>query len=256
MTRDLTQMPDAGGWGFPKGISRPELEALRWVVRMNSGEAGLAEQAEFAQWCARAPENRPALASACRLWLATGPALRAVGRAPARASSHWPLLALAASLLLLVSLGYRALIERPAAPVGGIAQLADAGGYCRLLLGEGNAAFDVTPDPGRPAGGAVGETRVRVMDAAFSLKPYAAGVLVTVTGGRVGYQDRKGLHVVAAGQQMRCSAEHPVAADSALRKAHYSPRRGIQTLLSQFARAWSGSAMQRLLRQMALPHSI
>lgn len=254
MTRDLTQMPDAGGWGFPQGISRAELEAMRWVVRLNSGEASLAEQAEFAEWCARAPENRAALASASRLWLATGPALRAVGRAPAR-PSHWPLLALAASLLLLVFLGYGAFSPRGAE--GGVAQLADAGGYCRLLLGEGRAAFDVTPDPSRPAGADAGETRVRVMDAAFSMRPSAAGVLVTVTGGRVGYQDGKGLHLVAAGQQMRCNASRPVAATAApRRKAHHSLRHGIQTLLTKFAGTWAGSAMQRMLRHMVLPHSL
>jgi ferric-dicitrate binding protein FerR (iron transport regulator) len=208
-----------------EGVSRAELEALRWVVRMTSGEAGAAEQAALADWCARAPENRPALASACRLWAATGPALRAVRKSQSR--PQWRTLALAASLLLLVSLGYRLLGGRePAAPA--VAQLADAGGYCRLLLGEGDASFDVTPDPG---GGAIDETRVRVLGAAFSLRPYAAGVLVTVTGGNVEYKDGKGLHVIAAGQQLRCNAARRTAA-AAPRPLYGLPGRGARALLA------------------------
>jgi len=251
MTRDLTHMPDAGDGGFPKGNSRPELEALRWVVRMNSGEASLAEQAKFAEWCARAPENRPALTSAYRLWLATGPALRAVGRAPAR--SHWPMLALAASLLLLVSFGTRLVLDRgPAAPAGAVAQLADAGGYCRLLLGDGAASFDVTPDPTRGAAGGIGETRVRVPGSAFSLRPYAAGVLVTVTDGRVQYKDGQGVHIVPAGQQMRCNAARARIADTAAAgRAHEVAGRSIRSLLAALANAYSEGRVRQLLRHPA-----
>ncbi|HZR35495.1 MAG TPA: DUF4880 domain-containing protein [Nevskia sp.] len=249
MTQNLTHMPDAGGWGFPKGISRPELEAMRWVVRMNSGEASPADQAEFAEWWARAPENRTALASAYRLWLATGPALRAAGKAPAR-SSHRPLLALAAALLLLVFLGYGSFGRHEAS--GGVAQLADAGGYCRLLLGGEGDAFDVTPDPGQRVGADAGETRVRMLDAAFSLKPYAAGVLVTVTGGRVAYQDGQGLHLIAAGQQMRCNAAHPAAAGTARRDAHHPREDGIGTLLARLSEAWTWSPTRRELRRLVL----
>jgi len=241
MTRDLTQKRDAWGAEMPDGVSRSELEALRWVVRMNSGEAGEAEQAALADWCARAAENRSALASACRLWLASGPALRAVRRAPAR--RQWPLLALAASLLLLVSLGYRALTLRE--PAGAVTQLADAGGYCRLLLGDGDASFDVTPDPAR-AGANAGETHVRVTGAAFSLKPYAAGVLVTVTDGRVEYKDGGGLHLIPAGRPMRCNAVPATAEATAPGKAYDVPARGLQALLAALAEVRADGPARRL----------
>lgn len=245
MRRDLTDNLDADEAAIPEGISRPEYEAMQWVVRMNAGDVGLAEQTEFGQWCERSAENRAALAAAYQLWLDTGPALRAAAPRRAAARRLWPALALAASLLVLVTLGARTLLDRHQ-PAGAITELADAGGYCRLLLGDGAASFDVTPNP-ELKGADAEETQVRIMDAAFSLKPYARGVLVTVTGGQVQYNDGKDVRVFSAGQRLSCNAGQPAVA-----QRNRTPGRAadaVAELLRGAAAALSESAPL-----LALPH--
>ena len=79
-----------------------------------------------------------------------------------------------------------------------------SGGHCRLTLGGGSDYFDVTPSPGRMALADAGDTQVQVPGTAFSLRPETAGVLVTITGGRVEVNDGRAARVLTTGQQLRC----------------------------------------------------
>lgn len=224
MTRESSGQSSPENAGLPEAVSRVEHEAIQWVVRMTSGEATAAERAAFRAWRAQTPEHEAALAAARRLWLGVGDALPARAKPPAPA--HWRLLALAASLLVVAVLGYRTFglwgdeAAGAADPRGGVAAsetspapaedvpvvAGDAAGGCRLVLGSGEASFDVMPNPDGPLGRSAGETQVHVSDTAFSLRPEAAGVLVTVTVGRVEVNDRGAERVLGVGQQLRCRA--------------------------------------------------
>jgi len=208
----------------PEAVPRAEREAIQWLVRMTSGEATPDERAAFAQWRSFSAEHEAALALARKLWFGLGRALPARSKAAPR--RHWPLLALAASLLAVMGLSYQSLFRAgPGAAVagpgsvalngaarveaaGGMAvEVGDAQGRCRLMLGRDEAYFDVTPNPERPVAGEAGETQVRMLDTVFSVRPEASGVLVTVTGGRVEVNDGKVARVFTAGQQLRCRAD-------------------------------------------------
>lgn len=204
MTHDPSDQADAGA-------SQAEREAIHWLVRLTSGDAGAAERAAFAQWRAAAAEHEAALKMARRLWLGLGQALPR--RRPRRAPPQWPLLALAASLLVIIGLGWQVVRLQgqrgAAAPVALAAaplEVNVAAGRCRLVLGDGEAYFDVTPNPDRPVAGPAEETQVRMYDTAFSVRPETAGVLVTVTGGRIGVSVGNAEQVLTAGQQLRCRA--------------------------------------------------
>jgi transmembrane sensor len=214
--------------GQPEALPRAEREAIQWVVRMTSGEAGEADRAALAQWRQADPDNEAALAMARRLWFDVGQALpaRAVAaRARPALRRQWQPLALAASMLAAVALGYLAVHvwRGDLAGRGMVAVDVDgAEGRCRLMLGSGEAAFDLTPDlssdqssgPARPAG-AARETVVRMLGTAFSIRPEAAGVLVTVTGGRVQVKVGNVAREFTVGQQLRCRAGRQPSAGQA-----------------------------------------
>jgi transmembrane sensor len=221
----MTQQPsDPSGLddaGPANGVSRTEREAIEWVVRMTSGEVTDEDRAAFAAWRSRGAAQEAALAAARKLWIGLGPALPARAKVPARPQR--PLLALAASLLVVAGLGVQALHSwREDGRRGSVAlgdadhsasgsrmavEAGDAEGRCRLVLGRGEASFDVTPNPNQLAAGDAGETQVRVLDTAFSLKPEAADVLVTITGGRVEVNDGRVARILTAGEQLRCRAD-------------------------------------------------
>ncbi len=221
MKQNASGQSTAGNTDEAEAAARAGLEAIQWVVRMTSGEATEADQAAFAQWRSRSPAHEAELELAYKLWLGTGPAFSA--RTKARARRRRSVLALAASVLAVV-LGYQAFQtwrgdeagRRSDIALGGgtqvkpggaaVLDLDDSQGHCRLLLGRGEAYFDVTPNPERPVAGAMEETHVRMLDAAFSIRPYAAGVLVTVTGGRIEVNNGKAAQVLTSGQQLRCRA--------------------------------------------------
>ena len=231
MTRESDQFSSENA-GPPEAVSRAEQEAIQWVVRMASGEAVEADRVALAAWRAQSPEHEAALAMAHSLWLGVGQALPARNKARARPPRlQWAPLALAASLLMVVLLGYQSFNHwrgnggdtegmRSAAQIGAdhaepnrvmVVEVDGTEGRCRLVLGSGEGYFDVTPNPDRSVGGDDGETRVRMYDTAFSVKPEAAGVLVMITGGRVEVNDGNVAHVLTAGQQLRCRGGHEQA---------------------------------------------
>ena len=235
----MTRSPSDPGAAASAAAVLPSAEhqAIQWVVRMTSGEAGAAERAAFAQWRAESAEHEAALRMARRLWLGVGRALPRHQVRPAR-SQRPLLLALAASLLVIIGLSYQlmrlqgghgaAARETPAAaPL----EINVAAGRCRLVLGNGEAFFDVTPNPDRPVAGPAEETQVRMYDTAFSVRPETAGVLVTVTGGRIGVSVGKAERVLTAGQQLRCRAgdapaKHPDDAARGFNASLTAPRSG------------------------------
>jgi len=231
MTRESDQISSENA-GPPEAVPRAEQEAIQWVVRIASGEAVAADRVALAAWRAQSPEHEAALAMAHSLWLGVGQALPARKKARARPPRRqWAPLALAASLLMVVLLGYQSFNHwrgnggdteglRSAAQMGAdhaqpnrvmVVEVDGTEGRCRLTLGSGEGYFDVTPNPDRSIGGDAGETRVRMYDTAFSVKPEAAGVLVMITGGRVEVNDGNVAHVLTVGQQLRCRGGHDQA---------------------------------------------
>ena len=127
-----------------------------------------------------------------------------------------------------------------------VLDLDDAAGHCRLLLGRGEAYFDVTPNPDRPVAGAAAETQVRMLDAAFSIRPYAAGVLVTVTGGRIEVNNGKAAQVLTSGQQLRCrTVRHETALRAAPKRAAHGRRIAVTLKVADPRGAPAGSASSR-----------
>lgn len=236
MTSSSSDQTSAGS-AAAAALPRAEHEAIQWVVRLTSGEAGADERAAFARWRAASAEHEAALRMARRLWLGLGPALPPAA-APARRRTQWPLLALAASLLVIIGLSVQVLrLQRgQGAATAGQAAAAPlevnvAAGRCRLVLGDGEAFFDVTPNPDRLAGGPAEDTQVRMYDTAFSVRPEPAGVLVTVTGGRIGVSVGNAERVLTAGQQLRCRSgdrplDRPDDAGSRGFSASLAPRSG------------------------------
>jgi transmembrane sensor len=72
----MTKGPPAGTESEEPGqdfvLSPVEREAIRWVVRLTSGESGAAERRRFRAWVARSAGHRAALRGALRLWLGLG----------------------------------------------------------------------------------------------------------------------------------------------------------------------------------------
>lgn len=204
-----------------------EREAVLWVVRLTSGEARLADRLAFRKWRARSPEHRAAAADALRLWVGVGRALPARHRVRAAPVRYWPVLAMAAAVLLLTCAGFYgfntwrydqvtgsgeqrsvALADGTQVEMGGATALSVdyQGAERRVVLGRGEAYFDVVHDAGRPFMVEAGGGRVRVLGTAFSVRRDDEGVLVTVVRGRVEVNDGAASVVLLPAQQLRYQA--------------------------------------------------
>jgi len=218
-----------------------EQEAIRWVVRMTSGEATESDRLAFRNWRARSPENEAALVIARSLWISLDlgfaksqspersrngqGAHDGRGRTTRRRGWSWYLArgAMAASLLAASLLGYRTLHDWRYDDVTQLGErrqvtLSDgthielnsdtalavdfAPGYRRVTLSRGEAYFDVTHDTLRPFIVRAGRGEVRVVGTAFSVRCEGDGAIVTVARGRVQVSDGSAPVLITPEQQV------------------------------------------------------
>jgi len=218
-----------------------EQEAIRWVVRMTSGEATESDRLAFRNWRARSPENEAALVMARSLWVSldlgfanfpTGESSRQRRRAfdPLAGAARrrgWPRHfargMVAASLLAASLLGYWTLHdwryddvthfgERRQVTLSdgthvelnsGTALTVDfVPGYRRVTLARGEAYFDVTHEADRPFVVRAGDGEVRVLGTAFSVRRDGDGAIVTVARGRVQVNDGSAPVILTPEQQV------------------------------------------------------
>jgi transmembrane sensor len=193
---------------------RLDLEAADWLVRLQSGDAGDDDLAELTTWLEASPEHGRAYARAEALWAELdglkGTAVPAPARLPPRRFSWVPYAgaALAAGLAAVAVLA----VQRPAPPEpaqvyatakgqsralvladGSKVQL-NSGSEIRVRLGrrersvelaDGEAAFDVAHDTGRPFVVSAGDREVRVLGTEFDVLRYGGKLAVTVRRGVV-----------------------------------------------------------------------
>lgn len=198
---------------------RIEETAAAYLAKRDSGEWSEADQAELNGWLQASTAHRVAF---LRLEAAWQQALRlkALGAAakPGVASPphRWrlPLTALAASIALLFALGIGWYLwphgSSYQTAVGGLAlvplpdgskvtlntdseiRIAVTRSERRVDLQQGEAFFEVAPDPARPFVVTAGDRRIIAVGTRFSVHRAADGVRVVVTEGRVRVERRGG----------------------------------------------------------------
>jgi len=203
--------------------------AAMWCIRLSEGDLGAAEWADFDAWLAQ-PGHADLLQEAAGVWQATGAvgdwpqgialrtqALADYGEANRRrwrtASPGWLTrrMAVAAGLLLALTVGFAWLAMRPAAYATHIGErqlavlddgsrmsldavtevkvrMKDAARQVELL--EGRAKFDVAKDPLRPFTVAAGDKLVVAVGTSFSVELIDGQVRVILYEGQVEVRDR------------------------------------------------------------------
>lgn len=196
-----------------------EAQAVTWLVRVTSGEAGPGTLTEFEQWRNADPEHESALANARRLWLDLGNPLQ-TRYAPRLASlphgncvgarrrrPRWiPAAAAAAVLALSIGVGHQWLTQwqfdqatstgeqRTVALQDGSTMWLNTGSAADIQvdarqrhidLKRGEAFFDVRHDTQRPFTVDAGLGQIKVLGTAFGVYREGDDVLVTVQRGRV-----------------------------------------------------------------------
>ena len=209
----------------PSGEDEREDQAIAWLVRLNSGEAGVDDWRRLEAWLTADEANLTALTRVEGVWgelddqayplkqaLDLRDADRVVPftvnrRRGRRAAMAWPLLAAAAAVALVIGgAGFAAWRAMPATyqtRPGEIRRIAlsdgtriDLNGASRLevrmahdarrvQLADAEAAFDVTHDPGRPFLITAGDERIRVVGTAFDVSHHGGRLIVTVRRGVV-----------------------------------------------------------------------
>ena len=222
-------------------VSPLEEEAIRWLVRLTSGEADAAERAQFERWSTQSPEHREAVRNARQLWaslegvltepqeqppaapIAKQPA-KTVSAPPPRRAPVFRYFALAASLLLGAGIAYQSLHDWRHDHVTATGKqeqvkLADDSTVTlntdtaidvqysslerRVVLARGEAFFDVTHNPDLPFIVRAGEGEVRVLGTAFSVRRDGDKLLVTVERGRVEVRAGADFVVLNPNEQVR-----------------------------------------------------
>lgn len=199
----------------PLGLS-PEVRAAArsWVVRLADPSATTRERAAFEAWLARDPSHAAAYQNVLRLYSAAGelkdrfssapPAARLARRFSPKASA-W-IGSSAAAMALAVWLAQPASAP-PArdfathvAEVRDVAlddgsmvtlgadtemEVAFSASERRVRIGDGEAFFEVAPDPQRPFLVDLGPAHVRVVGTAFEMKAVCGGARISVMHGTV-----------------------------------------------------------------------
>lgn len=218
-------------------VSPLEEEAIRWLVRLTSGEANAPERAQFERWSNQSPEHRDALRNARQLWaslegvlaepqeeIPPAPLAKKQVAAPPRRFAAFRYLALAASLLLGAGVAYQSMHDWRHDYVTATGKqeqvkLADNSTVTlntdtaidiqysslerRVVLARGEAFFDVTHNPELPFIVKAGKGEVRVLGTAFSVRKDGDQLLVTVERGRVEVRAGADFVVLTPNQQVR-----------------------------------------------------
>jgi transmembrane sensor len=207
------------------GEDEREDQAIAWLVRLNSGEAGADDWRGLEAWLAADEANLAALTRVEAIWgelddhaypLKQALDARDDGRVvpftphrrrARRATTAWPRLAAAALAVLVVGgasfSAWRAMPSTYQTAPGEIRHIAlsdgtriDLNGASRLdvrmahdarrvQLADAEAAFDVTHDPHRPFLITAGDERIRVVGTAFDVSHHDGRFTVTVRRGVV-----------------------------------------------------------------------
>ncbi|MGQ0621083.1 MAG: FecR family protein [Panacagrimonas sp.] len=223
------------------GASAAEEAAAHWVMRLTSGETTPEECADFARWRAMDPDHETALSALRGLWADLGPLLESrppvttKSRSLVRIATPPPrrrrakLLALAASLVVGMTLGYQALTtgrydevtaagERRGIALADGSQVILNGGTAldihlssqrrEILIARGEAFFEVKPDASRPFLVTAGDSEVRVLGTRFSVRRDDESQLrVLVSEGRVEVRRHQQVAVLTANQQISSSRD-------------------------------------------------
>ncbi|MDR3512979.1 MAG: FecR domain-containing protein [Caulobacteraceae bacterium] len=209
----------------PKRGEEREEQAVAWLVRLNSGEAGADDWRALEDWLAADPANLAAYERVEMLWADLGDEAEDLRRSldaadpgptvvplvrPQRPAPRAPALRWAAAAALAIVAGGAGLFAyvhgRPTdyrtAP-GQIQHIAladgsriDLNGASRLAVGfdraarrvkmdDAEASFDVTKDPSRPFLISAGAQRIRVVGTAFDVIHHGGELVVTVRRGVV-----------------------------------------------------------------------
>jgi transmembrane sensor len=207
----------------PEGGENREAQAIAWLVRLNSGEAGADDWRALEDWLASDPANTAALARVETVWtdlddqaealkagLDAADAARVVPLTPRQRSGRpLPKWAAAAAAVALAAGGAGLFGFVQTRPVsyqtarGEVRRIAladgtriDMNGASRLAvrfdrktrnvrMADAEASFDVTKDPRRPFLIAAGDQRIRVVGTAFDVIHHDGRVVVTVRRGVV-----------------------------------------------------------------------
>ncbi|WP_448140388.1 FecR family protein [Sphingopyxis fribergensis] len=216
----------------------PEEEALGWIARMTSGEAGEGEKAAFARWVA-VPANAIAYAELEDIWNGLGnvfePRANVVPFKPRpRASVVFQRRAagIAACIAVfgLTAQQYydywrydattrgsaRATEEladgsRIEMNTGAALDVSYGADVRRVTLARGEAFFDVKRDPSKPFIIKAGAGEVRVLGTAFSVKREGDGARVTVIRGKVRVASAGKFVDITPNQQVRFDGGAPQA---------------------------------------------
>ena len=187
-------------------------EAIEWIVKLKSGRATPADEAEFQKWRSQSAEHEAAAREADLLWHGVGAAgdrFRSDARKQARAKLTRRTI-LGGAGLILAGAGLNAtgvlgphlfadfttgigekrtvdLVDGSSAVLNGNTALsADFNAMQReLTLYQGEATFTVKPDPGRPFVVDANGGRVRAVGTVFDVDIRSTGTAVTVLDGEV-----------------------------------------------------------------------
>jgi transmembrane sensor len=224
--------PPSQNGGDPVG------EAVRWQVRLTSGEATEAERRAFADW-RRVPEHAAAYAEIDALWDVLGTALTAPAKVvplPARprlagrfAMGVQQMMAAAASLAIIVLTGYQYQhvwqydhvtqgTERRTVTLadGTVVQLNTGTaldvdyqpGLRRVKLLRGEAFFDVVHNPARRFVVDAGNGDVTVLGTAFSVRRDSDGAQVIVQRGKVRVRSGRDVVDIVPNQSVAYASGH------------------------------------------------
>ncbi|WP_279482340.1 FecR domain-containing protein [Aureimonas sp. SK2] len=208
-------------------------EAIAWIVRLRSGEAGLADHDAFAVWRLRSPDHESAAREAERLWGLLGLAGDAE-RSGRKRRSRRAVLGAGAGLLVLAGSVYdlrrtggsgiaTAIAERRTLMLedGSTVDMNAAtrmrpsfSGPLRLIhLDAGQATFMVAKDVARPFVVETARGRIQAIGTVFDVNLGSEVDTISVLEGRVRVGgDRSGSFELAAGQGARIGASNaPVA---------------------------------------------
>jgi transmembrane sensor len=191
-----------------------EAEAAEWVIRFDGGDATPEDYTKFQEWQAKSPQHREAAARLTRLWADLDAAKDFAKPLPSPRKSNpwrWPLVAIAASLLLAIG-GYPLYRSQQQVPpvvtnyrtnvgVQKTVTLADgstvqlntdtairvemSGTHRNVHLLRGEAYFEVAHDERRPFAVFAGQGLVRDIGTAFNVRLLQRSVDVTVVKGNV-----------------------------------------------------------------------
>ncbi|WP_448664235.1 FecR family protein [Sphingomonas sp. CJ20] len=247
-----------------------DAEAAAWVARLSAPDRNTATDAALKGWLHADAAHRDAFERATEIWAIlpgaalycadaerSRPAARLRSRRaiPQSTRGRFAAAAIAASLLLAVSLGVRTYVfDRPveyATRIGEqkVTTLSDGTRIAlntdsevevayhpderRVRLERGEAMFEVAPNPARPFIVSAGDKQVRAVGTSFIVRRTAQGVVVTLIQGKVAITDTGARRasplpptILAPGERLTATEDAPSVVDQPSIESATAWRRG------------------------------